>query len=319
MVNAKPACLLVALRITMALAVAVAVGACSDGGSAGPPGSNGAFIATHRGDHALPENTLAAFRSALDAGAEYLETDLVPSKDGKLVLRHDRRLSLTTDVEDHPEFADRRVTRNVKGRPVSDWWVEDFTVAELATLRATVRDAPTSGDYRIPTLNELIDFARAETKRRGRRVGLYLETKQPEVFARLGYDLEDLLARALRAHALDRAGSGVYVQSWDAKSVRELGAALQVPAVQLIAAGRHWNADVTVRGLRMLRERGDAGINVVDERLERDPGLIARAHAAGLMVHGWGFEPGDDYGRWISAGIDGIVTDDVRAAVAARR
>jgi glycerophosphoryl diester phosphodiesterase len=313
-VTGKRACLVIAL----ALAVAAAAGACSDQGPVGSPLAGRTFIATHRGDPALPENTLAAFRSALDAGADYLETDLVPSKDGVLVLRHDRQLSPTTDVEDHPEFADRRATKTVNGQVVNDWWVEDFTVAELATLRATIRGASPSGDYRIPPLNELIDFARAQSTARGRRVGLYLETKQPEVFRRLGYDLEDLLAKTLRARGLDRPDSRVYVQSWDAKSVHELSAALRVPAVQLISTARHWNADISSRGLRRLHDQGDAAINVVDDRLEGDPGLIARAHAAGLAVHGWGFERGEDYGRWISAGIDGIVTDDVRAALAAR-
>lgn len=312
-----------AARIVVAIVAAFSIGAtaggCADGSRAPRRAAGDAFVATHRGDRGLPENTFPAFRAALDAGAEYVETDLVASKDGVLVLRHDRHLSPTTDVEERPEFAHRRTTKALKGRRVTDWWVEDFTAAELATLRATVRRAAPAGDHRIPALRDLIDFMRNEREIRRRRIGLYLEIKQPRAFQRIGLDLENLLATTLRAEGLDRANADVYVQSWDEESVRQMTAALGVPTIQLISAGSRWDADLTPSGLRRLRDQGVAGINVVDERLESDPGLIGRARVAGLAVHGWGFEPGDDYGRWISAGIDGFVTDDVSAVVAARR
>jgi glycerophosphoryl diester phosphodiesterase len=276
-------------------------------------------IFAHRGARAhAPENTLEAFRSALDQGAEYLETDLVPSKTGALVLRHERRLSQTTDVEDHPEFGARRVTKLVHDRAVADWWVEDFTVAELATLRATKRNSRPAGDYGIPTLHDLIHFVRIEAAARDRRVGLYLEVKQPEALSRLGYDVEKLLAKTLSDEGLGRADGDVYVQSFETASVQEMSGALRLPAVQLISAASRWDDDVTPAGLRRLAEQGVEGLNVVDERLESDADLVNRAHAAGLVVHGWGFEPGENYGRWISAGLDGFVTDDVPAAVAAR-
>jgi glycerophosphoryl diester phosphodiesterase len=306
------------IALAVAIAVAVAVGGCNDRAPVRQPARVQPFVATHRGDPARPENTLAAFRAALDEGAEYLETDLVPSKDGVLVLRHDRSLSATTDIEDHPEFADRRVTKTVRGRPVTDWWVDDFTVAELKTLRATVRNAAPSGRYRIPTLQELVDFVRREGAARGRRVGLYLETKEPETFKALGYDLEDMVTKTLRADGLDRSTAGVYVQSWDKESVREMSASLRIPVVQLVSASRRWNDELSASGLARLHDEGVDGLNVVDERLQRDPGLIERAHAAGLVIHGWGFGPGDDYGRWIRAGINGFITDDVPAALGAR-
>ena len=101
--------------------------------------------------------------------------------------------------------------------------------------------------------------------------------------------------------------------------MRELAGALRVPTIQLVSAARHWDDDLSAPGLRRLRADGIDGVNVVDERLEEDPALIERAHEAGLVVHGWGFEPGEDYDAWIEAGIDGFVTDDVTAALAARR
>jgi glycerophosphoryl diester phosphodiesterase len=304
---------------TLVLVLALAAGGCKNEQRGGAPLSEQPFVAAHRGDPSLPENTLEAFRSALDTGADYIETDLVASKDAVLVLRHDRALSPTTDVEDHPEFASRQRTKTVDGRPRSDWWVEDFTAAELATLTATVRDRAASGEYRIPTLTDVLTFAREEAVARGRRVGLLLETKKPALFARLGLDLELLLASALRAQALDRADAPIALQSFDTDSVRELAALLREPAVQLVANGHFWDREMTAEGLSDLHADGVDAVSVVDERLERDPSLIERAHAAGLTVEGWGFEPGENYERWIRAGLDGFVTDDVDAVLAARK
>jgi glycerophosphoryl diester phosphodiesterase len=306
------------LVFALAIALTALLGACADESSSPNAGASPPFVAAHRGDPHLPENTLAAFRSSLAEGADYLETDLVASKDGVLVLRHERRLAATTDVEDHPEFAARRTTKESYGRRVSDWWVEDFTLAELSSLRATVRRAAPGGDYRIATLEELIEFARAQSRVRGRPVGLYLETKEAKTFERLGLDLEDLLAQTLRAAGLDEP-DGVLVQSWGTQSVRQLGAALRVPAVQLVSAARRWDRALTSPGLRQLRTAGVDGIDVVDDRLERDPDLVQRAHEAGLLVTGWGFEPDEDYSRWVESGLDGLVTGDVSAALAARK
>lgn len=307
----------------LALAVSVTVGGCDSGGGSGAQECTAEtrthpFVASHRGDPALPENTLAAFRAALDAGAEFLETDLVLTRDGVLVLRHERRLSTTTDVENHPNFAERRVTKRVDGHPVADWWVEDFTFAELATLRATRRNATAAADHRIGTLDELVDLVRDETRARGRCIGLYLETKEPAAFARLGFDPDEAVVRTLQASRLDRNDGLVYAQSFGRRSVRALSAALRIPVVQIISAAGHWEDVVTPAGLRRQGELGVAGLNVSADRLERDPGLVDRAHAAGLAVHGWGFPPGEDYDRWISAGLDGVVTDDVAAVLAAR-
>jgi glycerophosphoryl diester phosphodiesterase len=305
------------LLFAFAIGLTAALAGCAGESSAPRAGASPPFVAAHRGGPNLPENTLAAFRSSLGEGADYLETDLVATKDGVLVLRHERRLAATTDVEDHPEFAGRRTTKESYGHLVSDWWVEDFTLAELARLHATVRRAASSGDYRIPTLEELIEFARSQLRVLGRPVGLYLETKEAATFERLGLDLEDLLVQALRAARLDAPGR-ILVQSWGTQSVRQLGAALRVPAIELVSAARHWDRALTSAGLRGLRNAGVGGIDVIDDRLESDPGLIQRAHDAGLIVTGWGFEPDEDYARWAKSGLDGIITDDVPAALAAR-
>ena len=303
----------VTARIALALALAATVAACASTGGLARP-----FAATHRGDPTLPENTLPAFRSAIEAGAEYLETDIVSTRDGVLVLRHDRHLSATTDVENRPEFADRRVTKIVRGREATDWWVEDFTLAELATLRATARNRSPSADHRVATVSDLIELARDETRTHGRRIGLYLETKQPKAFEELGHDLENMLADALVDAGLNRGDGSVYVQSWEPESVREMDGLLRVRTVQLISAAPYWDDKVTSPGLATLREQGVDGINVEDERLETDDALIGRARSAGLFVHAWGFEAGEDYDAWIGAGIDGLVTDDVSAVLAAR-
>jgi glycerophosphoryl diester phosphodiesterase len=276
------------------------------------------FVATHRGDSGLPENTIAAFRTALDSGAEYLEADLVASRDGVLVLRHDRWLSPTTDVAERPELVGRRAVKQVEDDALTDWWVEDFDATELADLCATVRGAASSDDHRIATLDDLLELA-GDASTGGRFVGLYLEVKEPLAFRKLGHDLEALLAGALRAGGLDRADGRVYVQSWEPDAVLRLSAALEAPAVQIVPAASGWDGHVTPPGLRGLREQGVVGVNAAAARLRADPGLIGRAHAAGLVVHGWGFGPEEDYGRWIDAGLDGIVTDDVAAVLAARK
>jgi glycerophosphoryl diester phosphodiesterase len=293
------------------VALAAGVGACSNGSSIPQEPADRPFVIAHRGGRSLPENTMAAFRASLSEGADYLETDLVATKDGVLVLRHERRLAATTDVEDHPEFAGRRATKPSYGRPVSDWFVEDFTAAELSTLRATLRHAAPTGDNRIATLAELLQLAKT------RGAGLLLETKEARMFEGLGLDLEDLLAEALRAAGL-ASSDRVLVQSWGPKSVRDLAVALEVPALRLFSGSKPWDRALTEERLRRLRDAGLGGLNVHRDLLRRDPELIRRAHAAGLLVTGWGLGAGEDYAYWNASGLDGLVTDDVPAAVAAQ-
>jgi glycerophosphoryl diester phosphodiesterase len=161
------------------------------------------LVIAHRGASGYrPEHTLAAYKLAIDMGADYIEPDLVPTKDGVLVARHENDISGTTDVASHPEFAGRRSTKTIDGVSVTGWFTEDFTLAELKTLRAkerlpSLRPANTAFDglYDVPTLQEVIDLAKASG------VGIYPETKHPTYFDSIGLSLEEPLARILRATA----------------------------------------------------------------------------------------------------------------------
>ena len=173
----------------------------------------------HRGASGYrPEHTLAAYRLAIRLGADYVEPDLVSTKDGVLVARHENEISGTTDVADHPEFADRRTTKTIDGRPVTGWFTEDFTLAELKTLRAKERlpqvrpdNTRYDGRFEVPTLDEVLDLVKEESRRAGRKIGVYPETKHPTYFDSIGLSLEEPLVRTLRRQRPGReAGPGVH-------------------------------------------------------------------------------------------------------------
>ena len=153
------------------------------------------LIIAHRGASGLrPEHTLAAYELAIDQGADFIEPDLVPTKDDILVARHENEIGGTTDVAAHPEFADRRVTKSIDGQAVTGWFTEDFTLAELKTLRARerlpqLRPANTAydGRFTIPTLTEIVALAQRRSAKTGRTIGIYPETKHPTYFAAIGH------------------------------------------------------------------------------------------------------------------------------------
>ena len=184
----------------------------------------------HRGASGYrPEHTLASYELAIRMGADYIEPDLVSTKDGVLVARHENEIGGTTDVAQHPEFADRRTTKSIDGRQVTGWFTEDFTLAELKTLRAKerlpqVRPSNTryDGRFEVPTFDEVLDLAAKESKRRGVTIGVYPETKHPTYFDSIGLSLEEPLVRTLKAHHLDRANAPVFVQSFETSNLREL-------------------------------------------------------------------------------------------------
>src|SRR4051794_34557882 len=202
------------------------------------------IVIAHRGvPGCLPEHTLESYRLAIAMGADYIEPDLVPTSDGVLVARHENEIGGTTDVAAHAEFADRRTTRTIDGRSVTGWFTEDFTLTELKTLRATerlpqVRPANTvhDGRYDVPTLDEVLDLAASESRRLHRPIGVYPETKHPTYFASIGLPLKATLAQALRRHDLDRPDAKVFLQSFEAGSLRELRATTTVPLIQLVDA-----------------------------------------------------------------------------------
>lgn len=273
------------------------------------------LVIGHRGASGYrPEHTLASYRLAIAMGADYVEPDLVSTKDGVLVARHENEISGTTDVAEHPEFAGRRTTKTVDGRRVTGWFTEDFTLAELKTLRAVERLPRTrpantryDGRYEIPTFEEVLELVARESRRRGEVVGVYPETKHPTYFREIGLALEEPLVRALRAHHLDRPNAEVFIQSFETGNLRDLARVVRVPLVQLVdAAGAPYDlaatgdartyADlVTPAGLREIATYADAVGANKDLVLPRDDAgetttpsdLVDDAHDAGLDVHVW--------------------------------
>jgi glycerophosphoryl diester phosphodiesterase len=274
------------------------------------------IVIGHRGASGYrPEHTLAAYRLAIRMGADYVEPDLVSTKDGVLVARHENEISGTTDVADHPEFADRRKTKPIDGQEVTGWFTEDFTLAELKTLRAKERlpqvrpdNTRYDGRFEVPTLDEVLALVKEESRRVGRRIGVYPETKHPTYFDEIGLSMEEPLVRTLRRHGLDRPKSKVFIQSFETGNLRELDDMTRAPLVQLVdASGAPYDlkesgdprtyADlVTPEGLAEIAEYADgvgANKNLV---LPRDPAtgatgepsdLVPDAHDAGLIVHVW--------------------------------
>ncbi|MGB9377734.1 MAG: glycerophosphodiester phosphodiesterase [Mycobacteriales bacterium] len=205
------------------------------------------LIFGHRGAAGYrPEHTLASYDLAVRMGADVIEPDLVSTRDHVLVARHENEISTTTDVASHPEFSSRKRTKTVDGVSMTGWFTEDFTLAELKTLRAverlpSVRQENTifNGRYEVPTLDEVIALARRESATYHRHIGIAPETKHPTYFDSIGLSLEEPLVHALRENGLDNAESGVYLQSFEEANLRELHRhfRLKVHLVQLTSAG----------------------------------------------------------------------------------
>ena len=311
-----------------------------------------ALVIAHRGASALrPEHTLASYREAIRAGADFIEPDLVSTKDHILVARHENEISGTTDVAAHPEFAGRKATKTIDGETVTGWFTEDFTLAELKTLRARERLPqlrPANAAYvdeTIPTFAEIVALAQKS------RVGIYPETKHPSYFRALGLPIEPPLLAALAAAGWTTARAPVFIQSFEAGNLKALRGATKVRLIQLIGDGVSGDgvayADmVTPAGLTGIAAYADGIGPSKDRVIPRDIAgrlgvpsrLVADAHAAGLRVHPYTFRPenfflptnlrigdapgghGDlagEYRAFLAAGIDGLFADDPASAVAA--
>jgi glycerophosphoryl diester phosphodiesterase len=286
-------------------------------GRAPATGATGPLVIAHRGACGYrPEHTLAAYELAAHLGADYLEPDLVLTADGVLVARHEPEIGGTTDVAARPEFGRRRTTRTIDGEETTGWFADDFTLAELRSLRAVERipelrprNAGYDGCFPIPTFDEILDLRARLSRERGREIGVYPETKHPGYFAALGRPLEPALVAALRRAGLDRPDAPVYVQSFETANLRALRAELRVPLVQLVAAAgapadlvaagdpRTYADLVTPAGLAEIASYADAIGPEKDLVIARDPtgrlgaptSLVAAAHAAGLRVHAYTF------------------------------
>ncbi|WP_425472711.1 glycerophosphodiester phosphodiesterase [Streptomyces sedi] len=271
-------------------------------------------VVAHRGASGYrPEHTLGSYQLGLDLGADIIEQDLVPTRDGHLVCRHENDITGTTDVADHPEFADRRATKSIDGVELTGWFTEDFTLAELKTLRATERipeqrphNTLYDGRWTVPTFDEVLEWAAERGRERGRPVWLYTETKHPSYFRSLGLGLEEPLARLLRRHRLHRANAPIFLQSFEPTSVQRLAELVDTPGVVLLGAAddRPWDfvesgdprtvADlVTPEGLAEIAGYAhglgptlDLVIPRADDGSLAEPSsLVADAHRAGLLVH----------------------------------
>ncbi|MCW0214354.1 MAG: glycerophosphodiester phosphodiesterase [Pseudonocardia sp.] len=282
-----------------------------------PPDPPRTMVIAHRGAPGYrPEHTLAGYELGARMGAHYIEPDLVSTSDGVLVARHDAEIGRTTDVSAHPEFADRRTVRTIDGHTLDGWFVDDFTLAELRTLRAVeplphLRQENTLYDRRhlIPTFDEILALRARLSAELGREIGVYPETKHPGYFASTGRPLEPALVASLRAAGLDRADSPVFIQSFETANLRALHAEIPVRLVQLLddeddpadlvaAGGGRTVADlVTPEGLADIATYasgiGPAKDLVIsrsaDGALGLPTGLVERAHAAGLLVHVYTF------------------------------
>ncbi|MBA2747472.1 MAG: glycerophosphodiester phosphodiesterase [Tatlockia sp.] len=204
---------------------------------------NGAepIVIGHRGASGYrPEHTLASYELAIEMGADYIEPDLVSTKDGVLVARHENEISGTTDVATRTEFSDRLTTKTIDGVPITGWFTEDFTLAELKTLTAKERipqlrpdSATFDGLYQVPTLQEVIDLAAQKSLETGRTIGIYPETKHPTYFNSIGLSLEKPLVATLNANGLTGANAPVFIQSFEVGNLQYLRTLTDVPLVQL--------------------------------------------------------------------------------------
>lgn len=308
------------------------------------------IVIAHRGASGeRPEHTLAAYERAIDEGADYIELDVVPTKDGHLVARHESEISGTTDVAIHPEFAARMTTRNVDGTEINGWFTEDFTLAELKTLRAKERmpglrpgNALFDGLYQVPSLEEVLALVRAKEAEKGRRVGLYIELKHPSHFKAEGFDTAWMLLADLKVAGIGGPGDPVIIQCFEVGTLMQLRSQTPLMLVQLIDSeggpadqpGTLYSAMLGESGLRGVRLYAD-GVGLDMELFNGDPvqaaAMIGQAKAVGLAVHVWTLRrenrylppsfrlgknpdaPGDFTGAWAAlkaAGAGGVFTDN---------
>lgn len=288
------------------------------------------MIIAHRGASGeLPEHTIAAYRRAIEQGADVIEPDLVMTRDGALIVRHDRYLSTTTDVADRPEFADRR-RRVFDGRGFrNDWWAEDFTLEEIKTLRAKQpradRPADFNGQFDVPTFEEVIELA----KEFG--IPVYPETKAPTAHAEAGLDMEAALLAALQAAGWTTADAPVFVQSFEADILRSLNEKTDVTLVQLVYAGpsiRRPRANISLDAIVEYADGVGPSKGLVIDGQGADTGFVSEAHALGLFVHPWtvrddqpvapDVDVSEELNRLFDAGVDGVFVDFPQTAVEVR-
>ncbi|MEH2045548.1 glycerophosphodiester phosphodiesterase [Nostoc sp.] len=308
------------------------------------------IIIAHRGASGYrPEHTLAAYELAIALGADYIEPDLVSTKDGILIARHENEISETTNVASHVEFAHLQTTKIIDGESKTGWFTEDFTLTELKTLRAKERipqlrsqNTAYDGLLEIPTLQEIIDLVKVKSGEINRAIGIYPETKHPTYFKSIGLALEAPLLTTLTANGYQGANAPVFIQSFEMANLQDLSTKTDLPLVQLLnnsgkpndfvvsGCERTYTDLVTASGLAEIAEYAQAvGIhkNLLVPRdnngkLRSPTSLVIDAHAAGLLVHVWTFRnedcflpldfqgnPQGEYELFFNLGVDGVFSD----------
>ncbi len=231
--------------VTALVAIAVLTGCASDRSSMKSaqsyPTLNGArpLVIGHRGASGyLPEHTLASYGKAIELGVDFIEPDLVVTKDGELVARHEPNITATTNVADLPQFASRKTTRKVDGISETGWFVTDFTLAELRTLRAKqpnpARNQSFNNQFPIPTFREILDLAKSESARTGRTIGVYPETKHPTYHVDAGLPIEPRLLKILAEYGYTKKDSPIIIQSFEVANLKALRKQTGVRLVQLV-------------------------------------------------------------------------------------
>jgi glycerophosphoryl diester phosphodiesterase len=302
------------------------------------------IVIGHRGASGyVPEHTLAAYFIAIEQGADYIEPDLVITKDGILVARHENAIAIlnedgtikeaTTDIAERSEFADRKTTKVIDGVSITGWFTEDFTLAELKTLRCKERLPQLRTDntrfdsmFEVPSLDEILNFVdttnkiRAkDAKERGyptpKPIGIYPETKYPTYFRSIGLSLEEPLVEALYNHGYASRRAPVFIQSFEVGNLKALRKMTKLPLVQLLNAdgkpydfvirgdSRIYSDLATPQGLEEIATYADGiGVNKnlmiprnSDGRLGTSTTLVSDAHAKGLIVHGWTFRAENNF------------------------
>jgi glycerophosphoryl diester phosphodiesterase len=323
-------------------AVSVAILAVSAAALAGGVGSMPAkttdvLIIGHRGASGhRPEHTLESYRLAAEMGADFIEPDLVATKDGVLIARHENEIGGTTDVAE--KFADRKRTAVIDGTTVTGWFTEDFTLAEIKTLRAKerlpFRSHEFDGRFEIPTFDQVVALAQELGRARDRAVGVYPETKHPTYFRSIGLPLEERLLDVLTRHGWNTGTSPVFIQSFE-DNLRRIRPLTTVRLIRLLEG--HVPSDEELREIKTYADGIGPNTRLIipstpDRALLPPNDLVARAHAAGLLVHAWTLraEPvflspsyhgdfGAEFRQFRDLGVDGLFTDFPDAAVKALR
>ena len=317
------------IRVVTVLAIAALASSAMAGQGGKMTPLSDPIVIGHRGASGQrPEHTLASYELAIDEGADFIEPDLVFTKDNVFVARHENDITGTTDVADHPEFASRKTTKLIDGESHTGWFTEDFTLAELKTLRAKERlpqlrpaNAAYDGKFDIPTLAEIIALAKKRSKEVGRTIGIYPETKHPSYFASIGKPMERQLVAELNQAGWDSADAPVFIQSFEVNNLKLLHSITRIRLIQLMdatggpadKAAPSYAAMITPAGLKAVAayawgigpnkdmvvkpptksvlHKGDTLYAPVDDPIvDGTPTtLVADAHAAGLRVHVWTF------------------------------